>query len=78
MSFAAALEKETFKPPKRCAAVRAVDDMPAEYGEQYFAAVNDGSASAAAIARVLQADGYRLSPSSVSNHRRGECACDVR
>lgn len=74
MTLAAALtaHKVTPKGPK-CSMCRLVGDLPKADRDALLAALADPTFTHAAIARALNAEGFKVSSITVGRHRKGEC-----
>ena len=74
MGLADALKAESGgKTGARCAVCITFGDLDAADVASLQAALADAHMSSAGIARALTSEGHRISPGSVSRHRRGEC-----
>ena len=62
-------------PPVLCAVGRLLGGLPDDEREALRAALKNPRWTHSAIRRVLDAEGYSLSHSTVSRHRRGDCPC---
>jgi hypothetical protein len=75
MAFAEALSKQVKKPGTRCAIAVVLDAMEPADAEELSDALVDATWAHAQIHRALKAEGHDLAASTVSRHRKGDCAC---
>lgn len=69
-------KNEGVRPRVRCQVTVILDSMTEADAADLKAALGDVTVTGAAIERVLQRRGVRLSQNSITRHRRGECTCD--
>jgi hypothetical protein len=75
MTLAAALQAHKAAPRfgPRCKICLALDCLDAKDQAALVAAMADESYTSVAISNAMRAEGYDISPQSVSRHRRGDC-----
>ena len=69
-------KNEGTRPRVRCQVAVTLEIMPKSDAADLRAALDDLTVTAAAIERVLQRRGVKLSQSTITRHRRKGCACE--
>ena len=63
------------RPANRCSVHQTLEDMPPDKADAFRAAM-DGQYTNVVVAKTVSSWGYRMTPYTVSRHRKRECACD--
>lgn len=63
-------------PPVLCAVGRLLVSLPDDERDALQGALKNPEWTHSAIRRALDAEGYSMSHSTVSRHRRGDCPCE--
>ncbi len=63
--------------PHNCPVARLLDEMPATDREACVTALADDKYSTLQIVGVLRAEGYKISRTSISEHRTNRCLCQL-
>lgn len=74
MKFAEALQQETHTQGPPCSVATVLDQLDAEDRAALLAALDNGT-PLTAIARALNAVGYRITAHTIGRHRKGDCRC---
>jgi hypothetical protein len=70
-----------FKPGPKCSVGKLLKKLPPEDAaalEAVIARIDGDEVTAAAVSRVLAANGHKVSDYMLGHHRKGYCSCDHR